>query len=188
MTRRITKIVNILILAALVVIVLFTNLTESQCYTDLPSGRVVLDTQNLTGWDFITEENPPKPIDVDGSHYSFEEYRMYTIMIVGLFVFLICLQALKISLISMIVFNGCFAVAFWAGLQFTQYPNYYFELCVQKAQGMGISTTIDSNTPIFGKLLLISMGLVSFNWAVYFKNRKSNRKPNNRLSNELLDS
>lgn len=186
MTHRITKTVNILIISALLVIVLFTNLTESKCYTNSPSGRVMLDTQNLTGWEFITEENPPKPMVVAGSHYSFEDYRMYTIIIIGIFAFLICLQALKVSLISMIVFTGCFAVAFWAGLQFTQYPNYYFELCSQKAQELGISTTIDSDTPIFPKLMLISIGLLCFNWVVYLRNRNKTRlaKP---VSTELLD-
>jgi hypothetical protein len=187
MTHRITKSINILILAALVVIVLFTNLTESQCYTDLPSGRLVLDTQNLTGWEFITEKNPPKPADVAGSHYSFEEYQLYTLLMVGTFVLLMCLQAFKARLMILIGFTACFAVAYWAGLQFTQYPNYYFELCVQKTQGMGINTTIDSETPVFGKLLLISMGLIVFNWVGYLRNRKntSTAKP---WSTELLDS
>lgn len=184
MTHRITKTVNILIISALLVIVLFTNLTESKCYTNSPSGRVMLDTQNLTGWEFITEENPPKPMVVAGSHYSFEDYRMYTIIIIGIFAFLICLQALKVSLISMIVFTGCFAVAFWAGMQFTQYPNYYFEQSVQNTPGIG--STIDSDTPVFPKLMLISIGLLCFNWVVYLRNRNKTRlaKP---VSTELLD-
>ncbi|HLP54998.1 MAG TPA: hypothetical protein VK151_08210 [Fluviicola sp.] len=183
----IAKIVNIVTFAVIVVIILFTNLTESRCYISSPSGQVLLNEQNFTGWDFITEKDPPKPLNVDGVPYSFEEYRIYTLVLLGTMIVLMCMQAFKVSLITTMVLTGGFALCFWMAVLFAQYPNYYFEQCVQRTEAQGLSSTIDSNTPVFEKLLPIAIGLLLLNWIMYFRSRKRN-KPAKPWSTELLDN